>query len=647
MRLVYGADYLGNICGASGQKNVPKSITPSEWSKRQYLWYPLTYDFKQKKLMVDEALKLGVCLDRCPPPSTISSPSTVRPYAADGAKEQPPPWIVLVNSTPNVHFRRCVPEIFTFDCQGDESCAQFILSSNSTFTAAMELGGFVNAALEEVRKYSWTIWVGIGVGLVFCFVWMCLIRFLLKPVIVATMGALLLLFIGVGYMFYQLRTDELAKPQPNEETARWHLGFACLGFIFAGMLLLFLLFYGKTLMLSIDVIEEASRVPVDIPTTIFVPPATMLWVIGFAAFAVVLAIFIQSTSENVTMTLPVPSFLNQSDPRTQRMVLNSTDGLKDVAFNSSITITDVQFPNWRPYAHTYNLFFFLWMFGLQNAICFQIIALCTVFWYFSNPGDDKRPPMGAVVRAWCITMRYHLGTLAFGSMLVAIVQTIRIIMALMEERMRRAGDMDNKMTCMFKCAQCFLACLEKCINLINKSAYIVQAITGDSFLTAARNGIEMVTEHIVAVAAISFIAEWVILIGKLMVTCSTIILSYLIMKGAGATDGITGGVLLLFIIAILTFFIVSLFANIFSVCIDTMLLCFCFDKKQPGHDYFPEDLAAYVATMAAVKRKSATDNGPKKAADGALAEPMKAPAGPGAAQPHIAPPPHDAGGVEL
>lgn len=615
-RLLYGQDYLGNICGEPKQNDVPPSAQ-ADWSRRLYLWYPLTYDFKQKKLLVEEALKLGLCLDSCPPPLAL-----VTPYQKAGVTEKPPPWLVLVNSTPDINFRRCIPQIFTFDCQGDLDCKAFVIASNETFSAAMQLGAFTNSALEEVRKYSWCIWVGLGVGLVLCFVWLCLIRFLLKPMIVITMVLLQLLFIGIGYMFWQLRTDELAKAAPNEETARWFLAGSIIGWIFAGGFLIIMFFYGKNLMLSVDVIEEASRVPVDIPTLIFVPPVTMLPVIGFAAFALVLAIFIQSTGENITLSLPMPNFLNESDARTRDIIANGSEGLAGITFNNSVTVKEVQFPSWRKFAHLYNLFFFLWMFGLQNALCYMVIALCTTFWYFSNPGDDKRPPLGAVARAWWITVRYHIGTLAFGSMLVAIVQIVRVMLLLLEKQMQDAKELGDATKCMFKMAQCCLACVEWCVKFINKSAYIVQAITGDSFFPAAKRGLEMVGENIMTVGMITVISEYVILFGKLMVTCSTVIISYLIMKGAGAQDGITGGVLILFIICVLVFFIVSLFANIFSVCIDTMLFCFCYDKAEPGHNYFPTDLNLYISTIAASK-KGSVDKGPNKDAAAANAEPLK------------------------
>jgi choline transporter-like protein 2/4/5 len=207
-------------------------------------------------------------------------------------------------------------------------------------------------------------------------------------------------------------------------------------------------------------------------------------------------------------------------------------------------------------------------------------------------------------------------------MLVAIVQTVRIVLAIIERKLQEAKELNDQAKCMFRMAQCCLGCLEWCVKYINKNAYIVQAITGQSFFPAAMRGLEMIGNNVMTVGMISIISEYVILFGKLMVTVSTVILSYLIMKGAGATDGITQGVLLLFIIAVLIFLIVSLFANIFSVCIDTMLICYCYDKDEPGFNYFPEDLDAYVKAVAATK-KGSVDKGRDTTAQAEKAEPLK------------------------
>lgn len=610
LRLLLGNDYLGNICGESP---IPANLTVSDWPERTLLWYPLTFDFKEKRLLITEALSLGVCVKKCPGPGEI-----VVPYGQVGATP-PPKWYVLFNSTPT--FYRCMPELFTFDCQGDLTCLENINLSNSTFASAASLGNFANNALEEIRTNFWTIYVGVGIALVLSFVWMMLLRRILTVFVKLTLFLVFLLLVGVSILFFMLRKNELEKALPNTSTADWFLagaiGGACLAFGF----LVLMYFIWRDIIIACDIIEESTRVPVDIPSLIVLPPGTLFFVIGFASFAVVLAVFIQSCGENLTLNVKTPSLFNMSNPATQSL-LNGSSSLAEINASTMFAATEIHFPNWRPYAHVYNLFFFLWMFGLLNAICFMTISLCTVFWYFSTPGDDKNPPIGSVGTALCMTLRYHLGTLAFGSMLVAIVQTVRIVLLLLEKKMAEAKELGDATKCMFKMAHCCLGCLEWIVKFINKNAYIVQAIMGTNFFTSARKALNLLGSNVVAVGALTVISEYVILFGKILVTCCTIIASYFIIQAAGAASGVTGGVILLFIIGLLSFLIASLFANIFSVCIDTMLICYCYDRDTPDTNYFPSDLAKHVESMQARKQGS-VDPGKNNSAKGTNAEPMK------------------------
>lgn len=58
------------------------------------------------------------------------------------------------------------------------------------------------------------------------------------------------------------------------------------------------------------------------------------------------------------------------------------------------------------------------------ALCQFIIASACAIWYWEQNGTHK-PISRSIYRAF----RYHLGSLAFGSLLLAIVQMIRIILA--------------------------------------------------------------------------------------------------------------------------------------------------------------------------------------------------------------------------
>ena len=122
----------------------------------------------------------------------------------------------------------------------------------------------------------------------------------------------------------------------------------------------------------------------------------------------------------------------------------------------------------------------------------------------SYPFDDAQAIM--------TTIRYHLGTAAYGSLVIAIIKTIRAVLAYIQRKAKRSG---NKIAQYILCVlQCFLWCLEKIMKFLNKHAYILCAIYGYSFCRAARKGFFLLLRNILRVAAVNMISSFFLFIGK-------------------------------------------------------------------------------------------------------------------------------------
>ena len=138
----------------------------------------------------------------------------------------------------------------------------------------------------------------------------------------------------------------------------------------------------------------------------------------------------------------------------------------------------------------YLLFSILWIIALFMTIN-QFVTKCTaVIWYFSGQGsdqDDKATPVSVSKGLWW-SFRYHFGTLAFGSFLVALVTFLRIIFEIFckkfEEAGEKAGPIWKIVAC---CVRCCLWCLECCVKVITENAYVHCAINGTNFCTSAHS----------------------------------------------------------------------------------------------------------------------------------------------------------------
>lgn len=68
-------------------------------------------------------------------------------------------------------------------------------------------------------------------------------------------------------------------------------------------------------------------------------------------------------------------------------------------------------------------------------------------------------------------VRYYLGSVALGSLLIALVQLIRVILATVQKYLKnKQGKCANTA---LKCCQCCIYCFEKILKYLNRNAYIL------------------------------------------------------------------------------------------------------------------------------------------------------------------------------
>jgi hypothetical protein len=69
------------------------------------------------------------------------------------------------------------------------------------------------------------------------------------------------------------------------------------------------------------------------------------------------------------------------------------------------------------------------------------------------------------------TFRYHLGSLALGALVLAVIQTVRVVLMYIQSTLKRHKE--NKVAQMIlTCLQCCCACIESIMRYLNKNAYI-------------------------------------------------------------------------------------------------------------------------------------------------------------------------------
>merc|ERR1711998_447832 len=104
---------------------------------------------------------------------------------------------------------------------------------------------------------------------------------------------------------------------------------------------------------------------------------------------------------------------------------------------------------------------------------------------------------------------------------------IRCVVKYIEEKSK--GKRNKLAKAVFCMIQCCLWCVEKCMKFLNKNAYIQTAIFGYSFCKAARKAFFLILRNIARIAATAMVAEFVLIIGQILVPLSTLFLAYMVM----------------------------------------------------------------------------------------------------------------------
>jgi len=247
------------------------------------------------------------------------------------------------------------------------------------------------------------------------------------------------------------------------------------------------------------------------------------------------------------------------------------------------TISDFQ---GKPTESEFEFFLVYYVFGLLWLTQFIIAAGSFVIsgtlaeWYFAGPHDRSAPNKGhsphtGVLRTLWHLYRYHIGTVAFGSLIVAILQSLRLILSYIQRKFeKKVGFVGRFIMC---CCQCCLWCLEKCIKYVNKNAYIECSIHGYGFCKSACAAFSSLLANILLVAAVNGVGGLLLLMLKLMVASGTAMIGYaMLWEKTGVTNSLY---IILVIIGLLAYIIADAFTDLYATGIDTILLCFIEDKN--------------------------------------------------------------------
>ncbi|KAK8787087.1 hypothetical protein V5799_023137 [Amblyomma americanum] len=516
--------------------------------------------------------------------------------------------------------RRCLPGRLELDTDGKvkdminknkvvQSISVSGLASKTKILAGLSSAKDAGELAFQDFKTAWPhMLIGLLCAMLIAFLWIALMRWLAAIMVWLSILCLVVLFsFGSYYSFskyVELRnssdtgseslikqfdvtvsfTQNLRAYSANKTT--W-LVLGIVSAVILIVLLLLLIFLRKRIVIAIALIKEASRAVALMPSALFFPILPYLLHLLLFAFWGSVAVYLASSGtadfKYMNMTGDNNSMTGQSCT-IEEANRTALDSVKEYAQGLKCQFTQYVANQHLSRLQIYNFIGLIW--GMFFIVGLGQVALAAAFasyyWAFRKPQDV---PFFAVLNGLLITVRYHLGSVAFGSLILTIVRVIRIVLEYIDEKLKKY---DNEFTkCLLRCCKCCFWCLEKFLKFLNKNAYIMIAIYGKNFCTSAKEAFKLLMRNVVRVVVLDKVTDLLLLVGKLVIVGIVAVPTFFVF--ARKVDALNNHLpeLNYYMLPVLTisvgaYIIASSFFSVYSMAVDTLFLCFLEDCER--HD---------------------------------------------------------------
>jgi len=132
----------------------------------------------------------------------------------------------------------------------------------------------------------------------------------------------------------------------------------------------------------------------------------------------------------------------------------------------------------------------IWILAFISAV-YQFMVAYSVVEYYHTPfdhGGDKDVGCCEVLEGLQVALMYHPGSLAFGSLLIALLSVLQKIIEYAERQNQVAGG-NRIVACLLCIAACLVSCCKDMLQRVSRCAYIDMAITSNNFCDASQQAL--------------------------------------------------------------------------------------------------------------------------------------------------------------
>ncbi|KAM4038571.1 LOW QUALITY PROTEIN: choline transporter-like protein 2 [Anomaloglossus baeobatrachus] len=488
-KVIYPTDSRGQFCGQAG--------TPNE--KKPYLFYFNIMKCASPLVLLEfQCPTTQICVEKCPDRFlTYLSVTTAqesfdyyKQFCRDGFNNFTKSSVEVLRDrdcpamiTPSKPFtRRCFPAIninngvvmvgnsTTFDDGGKQRQRNVtdLVEGAKKANVVLEARQVAMKIFEDYTVSWYWIILGLVIAMIISLIFVVLLRFL-AGIMVWVMIVLVIAVMGYGIFHCYMEYARL-KGTAGSDVKLTDLGFQSdlrvylhlrqtwLAFmiilcIMEVVIILLLIFLRKRIMIAIALIKESSRAVGHVMCSLVFPLFTFLMVCLCLAYWAITAVFLSTSNEAVYKVFNETQCDYASktcDPET----FNSTNISRvcpDATCQFAYYGGDTYYHKYLIVFQVYNAFMFLWLANFVIALGQVTLAgaFASYYWAFKKPDDMPAFPIfSSLGRA----LRYHTGSLAFGSLILAIVQLIRIMLEYLDHKLKEIANTQCLVTYRMTCA---------------------------------------------------------------------------------------------------------------------------------------------------------------------------------------------------
>ncbi|XP_011506573.1 PREDICTED: CTL-like protein 2 isoform X2 [Ceratosolen solmsi marchali] len=470
-------------------------------------------------------------------------------------------------------FRRCFPKKVWNEFVNATITQPQLKNAKEVVVAVASIEDVLQKVYQDINVTKYTV-LGIAItsGFVSLF-YIVILRWLATPCVWMTILAICGL---LGYAIYETSIIYL-----RNRYVEW-LVLLILCAIFLSLIVLVTLFLRKRIYLACQLIKESSKAVTCILSSLFFP--IIPWILhllvltyGITIFLFLLTIWkpnyrVEMMDDDQCLCEPSLNYYTNSvcDPDEFNSKCRQLSG--EPCTLSACNLISKDRPWFIKYFHAVNVVGLYWLFFFVSAFGEMVLAATFATWYWTFKKRDI--PYFTITVGFWRTIRYHLGTLAFGALILTICRIIRL---LLEMILKKAN---NKFADAIRCCcRCFFYLLENFLKFINNNAYIMCAVHGKGFCHSARDAFNLLMRNVVRVVIINKITSWLLLLGKLLISGLTVAATWWYYANNGKAD-VNFWAVPATMTAIASFLIATVFFKVHAAAIDTLFLCFLEDCER-------------------------------------------------------------------